>query len=216
MFKKLKFIIYTRPFIFFVYYFIRIYSMTLRLKVENEGHWQKLREQGTPVLFCVWHQQFFSAIYHFRTYSKYNPGLMISQSKDGDLISGVANRAGWHTVRGSSSRGGKQAMDLMIDHLKTCGLGAHLLDGPTGPMGRVKAGAIKIALRADAVMIPLYTSADQAWFFNSWDNFMLPKPFSRVCITFGREIRFKTSGSKNDFERHRLYLENTMRPRLIF
>lgn len=215
MFKRLKFIIYTRPFIFFAYYLIRIYSMTFRLRVENEDHWQKLREQGTPVLLCIWHQQFFSAIHHFKTYSKYNPGLMISQSKDGDLISGVANRTGWHTPRGSSSRGGRQAMDLMIDHLKTYGLGAHLLDGPTGPIGRVKAGAIKIAHETNAVMIPLYTSADQAWFFNSWDKFMLPKPFSRVCITFGREIRLEASDNGDDFERHRLYLENTMRPRLI-
>jgi lysophospholipid acyltransferase (LPLAT)-like uncharacterized protein len=215
MFKKLKFIIYTRPFILFVYYFIRIYSMTFKLRVENEGHWQMLRRQGTPVLLCAWHQQFFPAIHHFKIYSKYNPGLMISQSKDGDLISGVANRIGWHTPRGSSSRGGKQAMDRMIDHLKTYGFGAHILDGPTGPIGRVKAGAIKMALEANAVMIPLYTSADQAWFFNSWDKFMLPKPFSRVCITFGREIRFETADNGDDFENHRLYLENAMRPRLI-
>ena len=215
MLKRLKFILYTRPFIIFVYYFIRIYSMTFRLRVENEKHWLKLREQGTPVLLCAWHQQFFSAIYHFKTYSKYNPGLMISQSKDGDLISGVANRTGWHTPRGSSTRGGKQAMDLMIDHLQTYGLGAHLLDGPTGPIGRVKAGAIKIALEADAVVIPLYASAENAWFFNSWDRFMLPKPFSRVCITFGKEIRFDVSDNGDDFERHRLYLESVMRPRLI-
>jgi len=215
MLKKLKFIIYTRPFIFFVYYFIRIYSMTFRLRIENEKHWQKIWKQGTPVLLCAWHQQFFSAIYHFKTYSKYNPGLMISQSKDGDLISGVANRTGWHTPRGSSSRGGKQAMDLMIDHLKTYRLGAHLLDGPTGPIGRVKAGAIKMALEAGAVVIPLYASADKAWFFNSWDRFMLPKPFSRVCITFGREIRLEASDNADDFERHRLYLENIMRPKLF-
>ncbi|MBU8850292.1 MAG: lysophospholipid acyltransferase family protein [Desulfobacterales bacterium] len=215
MFKKLKFIIYTRPFIFFAYYLIQIYSMTLRIKVENEEHWQKLREQGTSVLLCAWHQQFFSAIRHFKTYSKYNPGLMISQSKDGDLISGVANRVGWHTPRGSSSRGGKQAMDMMITHLKKYGLGAHILDGPTGPIGKVKAGAIKMALAADAVVIPLYTSAEHAWFFNSWDRFMLPKPFSRVFITFGREIRFKASENEDNFEGHRQYLENTMRPGLF-
>jgi len=190
MFKKLKFIIYTRPFIFFAYYLIQIYSMTFRLRVKNEGHWQKLRKQGAPVLLwlrkqgapvllCAWHQQFFPAIRYAKTYSKYNPGLMISQSKDGDLISGVAKRTGWHTPRGSSSRGGKKAMDMMITHLKTYRLGAHILDGPTGPIGKVKAGAIKMALEADAVVIPLYTSAEQAWFFNSWDRFMLPKPFSR-------------------------------------
>jgi len=215
MFKRLKFIIYTRPFIVFIYYFIRVYSMTFRLKIENEDRWQNLREQGTAVLLCVWHQQFFSAISHFKTYSKFNPGLMISQSKDGDLISGVANRSGWHTLRGSSSRGGKKAMDAMIDHLKTYGFGAHILDGPTGPIGRVKAGIIKMALEADAVVVPLYTSAENAWFFNSWDRFMLPKPFSRVFITFGQEIRFGSSDQKDDFENQRLLLEKIMRPGLL-
>lgn len=215
MVKRLKFIIYTRPFIFFVYYFIQIYSMTLRLKVKNEKHWQTLMEQGTPILLCAWHQQFFSAIRHFKTYSRYNPGLMISQSRDGDLISGVANRTGWHTPRGSSSRGGKQAMNMMIDHLKTYGLGVHILDGPTGPIGKVKAGAIKMALEANAAIIPFYVTAEKAWFFNSWDKFMLPKPFSRVCIIFSQEIYLEDSDDPNTFEHHRLYLENAMRPRLI-
>ena len=217
MFKKLKFIIYTRPFIFFAYYIIQIYSMTFRLKIENEERWQKLREQeqGTPIILCAWHQQFFSAIRHFKTYSRYNPGLMISQSKDGDLISGVAKKTGWHTPRGSSSRGGKQAMNMMITHLKTYGLGAHILDGPTGPIGRVKAGIIKMAHEADAVVIPLYTSAEHAWFFHSWDRFMLPKPFSRVTITFGREIRLESSNDEDIFEHQRQTLENVMRPGLI-
>jgi lysophospholipid acyltransferase (LPLAT)-like uncharacterized protein len=215
MFKKLKFIIYTRPFIIFAYYLIRVYSMTFRLKIENEERWKDLRAQGTPILLCAWHQQFFSAILHFKTYSKFNPGLMISQSKDGDLISGVASKSGWHTLRGSSSKGGKQAMDAMIDHLKTHGFGAHILDGPTGPIGKVKAGGIKMALEAEAVVIPMYTSAENAWFFNSWDRFMLPKPFSRVFLTFGREIRFESTGSEKDFEARRQLLETAMRPGLF-
>ena len=207
MFNRLKFIIYTRPFIVFVYYFIRVYSMTLRIRVENENRWQALRARGTTVLLCAWHQQFFSAISHFKTYSKFNPGLMISQSKDGDLISGVANRSGWHTPRGSSSRGGRKAMKAMIDHLNTHGFGAHILDGPTGPMGRVKAGVVKMALEAGAVVVPFYTSAEKAWFFNSWDRFMLPKPFSRVRITFGHEIRLDAFGDKEDFEDQRQLIQ---------
>jgi hypothetical protein len=106
-------------------------------------------------------------------------------------------------------------MDAMIDHLKTHGFGAHILDGPTGPIGRVKAGIIKMALEADAVVVPLYTSAESAWFFNSWDRFMLPKPFSRVSITFGQEIRFEPFDQRKDFENQRLLLEKTMRPGLL-
>jgi lysophospholipid acyltransferase (LPLAT)-like uncharacterized protein len=64
-------------------------------------------------------------------------------------------------------------------------------------------------------VVPLYTSAENAWFFNSWDRFMLPKPFSRVFITFGQEIRFESVDQKDDFETQRLLLEKTMRSGLL-
>jgi hypothetical protein len=215
MFKKLKFIIYTRPFICFVYYFVQIYSATFRLRIVNEKKWQDLFKQGQPILLCAWHQQFFSAIRHFKTYKKFTPGIMISQSRDGELISGVANRVGWRTLRGSSSRGGKKAMDGMIEHLKIHGLGAHILDGPTGPIGKVKAGVIKMAQETNALVVPFYTHADKAWFFNSWDKFMLPKPFSKVTITFGDEMRLTPDGTSADFQARQQFLETTMLPGLI-
>lgn len=211
MLKRLKFIIYTRPFIFFAYYLIRVYSITFRLKVENEFQWKQLLAEKKPVLICTWHQQFFSAIRHFKTYAPYNPGLMISQSRDGDLISGVANRTGWHTPRGSSSRGGKAAMGSMIEHINTHGFGAHILDGPTGPMGRVKPGIVKMALETGAWIVPFRTQADNAWFFNSWDRFMLPKPFSRVRIIFSRPIQL-TGKDEADFDTLRRNLEQRMTP----
>ncbi len=198
----------------FVYYFIQIYSMTLRLRVVNEAKWQNLLGQNKPVLLCAWHQQFFAAIRYFRTYSKFNPGIMISQSKDGELIAGVANKTGWHTARGSSTRGGKNAMDAMISHIKKYGLGAHILDGPTGPMGKVKAGVIKIAQETDAHVVPFYITPKKTWFFNSWDKFMLPKPFSKLTLTFGDIIQFKKTENSKQFEDQRLLLEKTMLPGL--
>ena len=215
MFKKLKFIIYTRPFMLFVYYFIQIYSMTLRVRVINEAKWQNLLDQNKPVLLCAWHQQFFAAIRYFRKYSKFNPGIMISQSRDGELIAGVANKTGWHTARGSSTRGGKNAMDAMISHIKKYGLGAHILDGPTGPIGKVKAGVIKIAQETNAHVVPFYIKPEKTWFFNSWDRFMLPKPFSKLTLTFGDAIQFTKNDDRQNFEVHRLLLENTMLPGLI-
>ncbi len=215
MFKKLKFIIYSRPFGLLAYYIIRLYSLTFRFNVINEAQWKTLLKKGRPILLCAWHQQFFSAIRHFKTYAPFDPGLMISQSKDGDLIAGVANRSGWHTPRGSSSRDGKKAMNAMIDHLKHYGFGAHILDGPTGPMGKIKPGAIKMARESDAIVVPFYTQAENAWFFHSWDRFMLPKPFSKVTLTFGDIIDFNQQSQGSDFEAHRLFLEKTMLPRLF-
>lgn len=169
---------------------------------------------GGRVLLCTWHQHFFAAIRHFQNYRDFKPALMISRSSDGEIIAGVAEKSGWHTVRGSSSRGGKEALRKMIAHLSRTRLAGHIVDGPKGPAGIVKAGVIRLAHAADAAIIPFYVSADRAWYFNSWDSFFLPKPFARVTISFGEMIKFNPVEDTNTFESQRLGLEKIMLPEL--
>ncbi len=213
MLKKLKYrIIVSKPFLGFLYRFIRIYSSTFRLTIENEGAWMTHIREGGKILLCTWHQQFFSAIRHFKEYAHLRPGLMISRSFDGEIIAGVANRTGWYTMRGSSSRGGREALGDMITMLKETGLAAHIVDGPRGPAGVGKAGAIRLADAAGAAIVPFYTSADRAWYFGSWDRFMLPKPFARVTIRFGDIISWKAMDNEGEFEHQRSALEQIMLP----
>jgi lysophospholipid acyltransferase (LPLAT)-like uncharacterized protein len=215
MSKNYKFAILTsNPFLSFLYRLIRIYSATFRLTIENEDTWLDHLNNGGRVLLCTWHQQFASAIRYFKKYSKFNPGLMISKSADGEIIAGVANRTGWYTIRGSSSHGGRQALKKMIHKLKETGLAAHIVDGPRGPAGVVKPGAIYLANAANAVIVPFYTSADRVWYFRSWDRFMLPKPFARVTLRFGDIIPCTDLNTKEDFEYERHLLESIMRPSL--
>jgi len=90
------------------------------------------------------------------------------------------------------------------------------LDGPRGPAGIIKAGVVRMADVTNAVIVPVYTSADHAWFFNSWDRFMLPKPFARVTLRFGPMINFHAEEYKElDFEGWRLFLEQIMKPSLV-
>lgn len=140
---------------------------------------------------------------------------MISRSRDGDIIAGVAEKSGWHAVRGSSSRGGGSALKEMVERLRQSRLAGHIVDGPKGPAGVVKAGAISLARATGAVIVPLFTSADRAWYFNSWDRFMIPKPFARVTLRFGRMIDLNDAREGEDFEGHRAALEVAMLPGLI-
>lgn len=197
-----------------VYQLIRMYAATFRLTVKNEEEWLNFVKNGGRVLLCVWHQQFFSAIRYFQNYRQYAPGLMISRSADGDLIAGVASRTGWRPARGSSSKGGKTAMKEVIGYLTETGLAAHILDGPRGPIGKVKPGAISIALAADAAIVPFYTHADRAWYFNSWDRFFIPKPFARVTLTYDSMIRLAPPDSETEFEALRQKIETLMIPHL--
>ena len=140
---------------------------------------------------------------------------MISQSKDGQIIAGVAERSGWRAVRGFSSKGGATALKEIVRQLKASRLAAHIVDGPRGPAGEVKAGAIRMAQLTHAAIVPFYTTADNTWFFNSWGRFFLPKPFSKVTIRFGEMINLERIKDEQSFERQRRRLEDTMRPALL-
>lgn len=203
------------PAIGIMYCLIRLYSLTFRLRVENEGPWLDHVKAGGRVLLCAWHQHFFSFIRYFRNYRKLNPSLMISRSRDGEIIAGIANLSGWHTVRGSSSKYGASALREMIQRLKKTGLAAHVLDGPRGPAGIVKRGAIGLAIGAEAVVVPLIAVAENAWHFKSWDRFMLPKPFSRVIIRYGDMIPLPQSDNDNEIENLRKHLQDVMLPTLV-
>ena len=214
MLRKIGYAITSKPVLALLYRLIRIYSWTFKLKIVNEKDWIEHLENGGRVLICTWHQQFFSAIRYFKKYQKYHPSLMISRSKDGEIIAGVAQRTGWYPVRGSSSKGGSEALHDMISRLKKFGLAAHIVDGPRGPAGKVKPGAIRLAHGAGAVVVPFYASANKAWYMNSWDKFFLPKPFAKVTLRFGEMLKFDPSEHSEIFEKQRLRLENIMRSEL--
>lgn len=214
MSKKIDTILTSKPFIGFLYRFIRLYSATFHLSIENESPWMDHLKNGGHVLLCAWHQQFFGAIRHFQKYREFKPGLMISKSKDGEIIAGVAIRTGWGAIRGSSTHGGREAMRELIKKLGETMLAGHIVDGPQGPAGVVKNGLIAIAHATDSVIVPFYVSADRAWYFKSWDRFFLPKPFSHVTLKFDDMIRLSPTTDETEFESQRKLVEDIMLPHL--
>lgn len=214
MLKKYRYVV-SRVLQALIVVVIRLYSGTFRLTVENEEPWLAYLKGGGKVLLCLWHQQFFSAIQHFKTYAPFQPSLMISQSQDGEIIARVAREQGWHPVRGSSSRGGGKALKEIVERLNLSRLAGHIVDGPRGPAGIVKPGVVSMARATGAGVVPFYTVADRAWYFDSWDRFMLPKPFARVTIRFGAMLHFPAEEGEGSFEKQRAELEGIMRRGLI-
>ena len=106
-------------------------------------------------------------------------------------------------------------MREVINELKGSRLAGHIVDGPRGPAGEVKSGIIRMAHATGAVVVPFYVSADKAWYFNSWDRFMLPKPFSRVRLRFDRPFHLDSDQDEAGFEKQRVALERMMLPGLI-
>ncbi|MEW6442051.1 MAG: lysophospholipid acyltransferase family protein [bacterium] len=215
MLRSVKYFL-ARVFNSLLYRLVRGYIGTFRLTIENEDRWMRYLEEGGTVLLCIWHQQFLSIIRHFKNYtSSYRPALMISRSRDGDVIAEIARKSGWWPVRGSSSRGGGEALREMVERLQDGRLALHIVDGPRGPAGKVKPGVVRMAHAAGAAVVPVYVSADRAWYLKSWDRFLVPKPFSRVALRFGEIIRLEPAATAEDFERQRVQVESAMLPWLV-
>ncbi len=212
---KLKYAVVTsKPFLAFLYWFVRIYSATLRVTVENETPWIDYLERGGRVILCSWHQQFFMAVRHFKKYRKYRPSVMVSRSEDGTVAAGIAGHMGLQVVRGCSLEGGREALEEVIEKLRKDGLAAHVVDGPLGPAGIVKKGVIALAMSADAAIVPAWAEVDRAWHVKSWDRFMIPKPFARVMIRFGEMIHTPVTEHEEEIETRRRTLETVLRPAL--
>lgn len=211
----IKGLLRSRGFVWFIYICVRFYTRFLDVKIENELTWQSHVDQGKSVVLCVFHQHFFSLIRHFKNYGRFNPCIMISQSRDGDIIAPVARLTGWHVARGSSSRGGKDAMEEMIQRLEKGVVGANIVDGPTGPIGKVKPGVVRMAQQSLAMLVPCVVIPESAWFFNSWDRFFIPKPFSRVRVRFLPMINADGIVTRNQFEIIRECVEAAMAPYII-
>lgn len=202
-------------FLDFFYGVIRAYCRTFRVRVINDAPWRDYLQKGGSLLFCVWHQQVFPTLAYIRRFRELSPPLMISLSNDGDIGAGIVHRAGWTPVRGSSSKGSMKALKQMIRELRRSRMAGHIVDGPRGPAGTVKPGAISLALAARAAIVPVSIFADRAWFFNSWDRFMLPRPFAGIRIVFGEMIHLSGADRKTDVEIWRRHLEDVMQPGLI-
>lgn len=207
--KEIKYFIIRNFLTFFAYYALSLYSKTIRVKLENEETLREHLKDNGMVLVYSWHQRFFGGFYLSREFDQ-SPCIMISQSRDGDFIADVVQRIGWIPVRGSSSRGGKKALEEMIAGMIENRLGGHIVDGPTGPPRIVKPGLVILAQKTGAPICPGFISYENPWIFNSWDRFMIPKPFSRVLIRFGALEFIPEDMDNEQFEAVRLNIEKNL------
>ena len=191
------------------YIVIKLISFTYRIIEVDISVEKKVFNRGKIPLYTTLHQQLLIAAGFF---GKRKPlCFMVSRSRDGDLAAGLASFFGFTPVRGSSSTGGLRAL-LEIKKFKDKGYRvAHVVDGPTGPFGVVKPGTIYMAKRFDMPVIPVIFFADRKWFVNSWDKFMVPKPFAKIIILLADEIDVGHDIDEKEFERKRLELENVFK-----
>jgi hypothetical protein len=135
-----------------------------------------------PVIFAFWHRTLLVCAHRFRNQQI---AILISPSFDGELIARTVARLGFHPVRGSSSRGGASGLRAMAQAYNEEHRCAFTADGPRGPNMVAKAGPVQLAHLTGARWIGAYYGLpDRRWELNSWDRFIIPKPFSIVTFTW--------------------------------
>ncbi len=166
--------------------FILLLGRTYRIKVEGGEIVKKLWRQKQNFLVASWHGRFLMSAYFFRFHRMV---ALVSRHLDGEMIARTIQKLGYTTVRGSSSRGGREAFYKMVTLLQQGESGVIIPDGPTGPPHKSKKGVILMAQQAQVPILPVSFSSRPAIRFKSWDRYMLPKPFARVLINIGEPFR---------------------------
>jgi lysophospholipid acyltransferase (LPLAT)-like uncharacterized protein len=110
---------------------------------------------------------------------------MASRSKDGEIIAGWLERNGYRVVRGSSSRGGSEALREMVRQVRAGRAAALTVDGPQGPPRQVQPGIVQLARLTGGWILPITSSSARPRFLASWDRYLLPRPFSRNVVVYG-------------------------------
>jgi lysophospholipid acyltransferase (LPLAT)-like uncharacterized protein len=157
--------------------FALLWARTWRLRLQVAALDEAMAEG--PVVVALMHGELLPA----GLLARGRPMLpMVSQSRDGEIIAGALTVFGFPLVRGGSSRGGAEALRRAEEGL-TRGLSPVLaVDGPRGPAGVPKPGALRLAVSARRPIVVVRVAASRAWRARSWDRLMVPWPFTTVRV----------------------------------
>jgi lysophospholipid acyltransferase (LPLAT)-like uncharacterized protein len=161
-------------------FLLRLWGRTLRFDISPEDL-RRYTKTDEPIAMVLWHNRLFLAAEILRRYRGGRPAYaLVSASQDGAWLTAFFTLAGMRTVRGSSSRLGREAASALVDTLRAGHDVGITPDGPRGPRYDLKPGAVIVARRASVPVLLIGGEFSSAWRLRSWDRFYVPKPFSRV------------------------------------
>lgn len=187
---------------FLGYPIVRLLTSTLRYR---SYHKERLEDLECGAILAGLHARGILAAGYFR---RRNYWVLVSLSRDGEIQNRVYSKFGYRTIRGSTGRGGVKATLEAIRVLKE---GRERLviaiDGPRGPRGVVQEGALLMAKKSGAAIVPMAMSPRKRWKVNTWDFFAVPKPFSFVAVVYGEPIFVPSDSTPDQIEAIRQRLE---------
>jgi lysophospholipid acyltransferase (LPLAT)-like uncharacterized protein len=177
------------------------------VRVEGQQRELDALSRWGGAIYPTWHQRM---LYLSHYLGSRNVTAMISHSRDGEYAARTARLLGFESVRGSTTRGGTEALRAIISRIKRGENGGMLADGPLGPARVAKIGSIIMARSARVPLLPLTWGGDRCWLFNSWDQYLVPKPFARVVVYIAEPIWVPRSAKVDELEEYRRLLEERL------
>lgn len=186
----------------------RAWMSTVRCSTDSQGQptdpWDPTVKER--FIYTIWHENMLMVA----TMRSVVPiTALISQHRDGELIAQMGHSYGMRTIRGSSTRGGTEAVDEILKIRDT----SHLIilpDGPRGPRREVKRGLVYLASWTQMPIVPMGVGFTHAWRLKSWDRMAIPKPFSRITCLAGPVIRVPPRAGKAVLDRYHRLVQQSM------
>jgi lysophospholipid acyltransferase (LPLAT)-like uncharacterized protein len=172
--------------------------LTTRITRIGAEHYQRYRDAGQPVMFVFWHGNMLPLVHYHR-----GEGIvvLVSEHGDGEYITRVLVRNGFGTARGSSTRGGKKGLKGLLRAARQGHDVGVSPDGPRGPRRSFKPGALAAAQMAGLPVVGIAVRVSSAWHVDSWDRFMVPRPFSHVTLEYLPPVMVPRDASREDLQR---------------
>ena len=187
---------------------IWIIGKTIRFKEIGNTEQSPNFKKNKIFIYALWHNRILMSLYFFRGNNVY---VLVSLSKDGEYIHRIIKKFGFNSIRGSSSKGGATAIMKMADLLKDNIYDIVITpDGPRGPKEKVQMGIIQLAKLTGLPIAPFSFNLSRKIVLNSWDNFIIPLPFSRGIFIWGEPVLIPENSTQEILEKKQQELENTL------
>ncbi len=171
-----------------------------------------IADTGQAYVPCYWHSQQLVLSWMMRSWIRggFKACFIVSASVDGEVPAKLAQKLGADVIRGSAANTGAL---VLRDAQQSMKRGVSIVttpDGPLGPAFEFKTGTVLMARVGSAPMVPIGYAADRAWVLDTWDRFMIPKPFARIAIGIGEPVEVPRGATPEDFERLRAGMESAI------
>lgn len=167
------------------YILVRLIGSTIRFEAKGTERFDEVAAAGKIPIYCFWHDRIVSGTYYFR-----GRGIIVlsSTSFDSEYTARCIQRFGFGIIKGSSTRGGVQALVNMIRMMRQGYAMAFTADGPKGPRYEAKAGPVLLAKKTGNPLVPFVFECMRFRTLRSWDRLQIPLPFTRCVLIVGDPI----------------------------